>query len=136
MTEANEMMLNKSMNFLKDTKNYLSNLVDNLGYDRYLMIDPESGKILTNEENRELMRPDIHTYQKLVNLCAHMTYNPDHAPYNIAVQKCSRQIIGRVLCEFDTTPVIRIKGLCKQSSMDRYFQLIEPKIGEGNYNVF
>ena len=103
---------------------------------RYLLIDPKSGKILTNEENRELMRPDIHTYQKLVNLCAHMTYNPDHAPYNIAVQKCSRQIIGRVLCEFDTTPVIRIKGLCKQSSMDRYFQLIEPKIGEGNYNVF
>ena len=33
MTEANEMMLNKSMTFLKDTKSYLSNLVDNLGYD-------------------------------------------------------------------------------------------------------
>ena len=33
MTEANERMLNNSIKFLKDKRKYLSNLVDNGGYD-------------------------------------------------------------------------------------------------------
>ena len=47
-------------------------------------------------------------------------------------QKCKRKLIGRVMCEFESKPFIRIKGLCQQSTIDRDFVLIEPKLGEGN----
>ena len=42
---------------------------------------------------------------------------------------------GNCLCEFENTPVIKIKGLCQQSQIDRDFQLIDPKIGEGKVDV-
>ena len=85
------------------------------------------------EENKKMIRPDYHTYQKLVNICLHLTTNPDPEPFYAKFEKCTRQSpwIGRILCEFETTPVIAIKGLCEQSTMDKEFQLIEPKIGEG-----
>ena len=99
---------------------------------RYEMKDPDTGDILTNEDNKEFIRPESHTYQKLVYICAAFSTLKGYLPYRLILQKCKRKIVGRVLCEFETTPVIRIKGLCKQSRIDREFQLIEPNIGEGN----
>ena len=57
---------------------------------------------------------------------------PDKEPYFFP-QKCTREIIGRVMCEFDNTPVIRLKGLCEGSTIDRSFQLIDPSFGESKY---
>ena len=101
---------------------------------RYDFIDPETGEILTNAEIKKVMRPESHTYQKLVHICAYVTNDPGKHPYKLSLQKCKRKVVGRVLCEFESTPVIRIKGLCSKSPIDRDFQLIDPTIGEGKIN--
>ena len=46
----------------------------------YELIDPENGNLLLNDENRKLILPDGHTYQKLVHICPHITTNPFHYP--------------------------------------------------------
>ena len=50
-------------------------------------------------------------------------------------QSCSRKFAGRMVCEFEKMPCFRIKGLCAKSSIDRMFQLIDPKPGQGSENV-
>ena len=50
----------------------------------------------------------------------------------IRFQKCKRKFIGRVLCEFPSLPRIHIKGLCKENTMDRDYQLMAPEPTQGN----
>ena len=47
----------------------------------------------------------------LVYICAYLQSDITHPPYRFGLQKCKRKIIGRILCEFENTPVIKIKGL-------------------------
>ena len=111
----------------------------------YDMIDPDTEDSLISEESKKLLKPDYHTYHKLVPICVHLTTYEAILPFVAQFEKCTRQApwIGRILCEFETPPIIRIKGLCEQSTMDRQLQLIDPKIGEGksfakfhNYFIF
>ena len=103
------------------------------------MFDPETGETLINDINRKFLTKEHHSYQKLVNLCLQSDYNPKNnkkQPYNLLYyyQKCNRNWLGKVLCEFEELPTIKIKGLCKNSPIDRNFQLLEQKVGEGkNY---
>ena len=91
--------------------------------------DPETGKLLITDENREIINRDDHTYQKLKDLCICIADAIKN--FHIMWQKCTRKVIGRIFCEFDEHPNIKIKGLCDQSSIDRAYQLIDPTIGEG-----
>ena len=99
----------------------------------YDMIDPDTRDSLISKENKKLLKPDYHTYQKLTHICLHLTLDKGILPFVSKFEKCTRkaQWIDRILCQFETTPVINIKGLCEQSTMDTQFQLIDPKIGEG-----
>ena len=102
----------------------------NLGI--YDILHPETGSLLLNEVNKHFIIKDGHTYQKLAHICLLINYRPDReGPSKFHHQKCKRKIIGRVLCEFKASPIIRIKGLCQQSTIDRDFLLIDPKLGEG-----
>ena len=91
--------------------------------------DPETGKLLITDENREIINRDDHTYQKMKDLCISIV--DVIKDFNIMWVKCTRKIVGRIFCEFDEHPNIKIKGLCDQSSIDRAYQLIDPTIGEG-----
>ena len=98
----------------------------------YDFVNPETGQTLINEENKEHIGMDGHSYQQLVENCLVCSSNKENdPPVRCGWQKCNRKYTGRVYCEFDSTPAIKIKGLCKKSLIDRDFQLIEPKINEG-----
>ena len=101
----------------------------------YAVEDPETGENLLNEENLAWFKKDHHTYQKLVHLCViFLNYNDrreDNDPLVLFWQKCTRKFVGRVFCEFTNRPTLHIKGLCKDSPIDRNFQLIDPQPGQG-----
>ena len=97
----------------------------------YDMKHPETGQPLINEENRKSIHREGHSYEILENVCFVVAVRIGEDPM-LHFQKCKRKLIGRVMCEFESKPLIRIKGLCQQSPIDRDFVLIEPKLGEGN----
>ena len=92
------------------------------------LIDPETGKNLITDENKKFIAMAIHSYEILEDICLHCSGN---TRLECNWQKCKKKLVGRVLCEFDKTPAIRIKGLCQQSPIGRDFLLIEPKPDEG-----
>ena len=97
----------------------------------YSFVDPETGEELINKENMEFIAKAIHSYQILEDICLHC--GPGKTAIKCNWQKCKRKLVGRVLCEFESIPAIKIKGLCKQSPIDRDFILIDPKQYEGKY---
>ena len=101
---------------------------------QFEMFDPETGEPLVNDINRQFLRQEVHSYQKLVDLCLESIYyhgQKNKYGLNYAWQKCNRNWVGKVLCEFKELPTIKIKGLCKNSPIDRDFQLITQNVGEG-----
>ena len=101
----------------------------------YDMEDPETGEILTNEINKAYINPEDHTYQKLVQICMMLDTYYWGENMIIRFQKCKRKFIGRVLCEFPSLPRIHIKGLCKENTMDRDYQLMAPEPTQGKKNT-
>ena len=103
------------------------------------VFDPETGEPLLNDINKQFVHNEVHSYQKLVHLCFECVYYPPwenaHNEYNFLYffQKCNRNYVGKVLCEFEELPTIKIKGLCKNSPIDRNFQLLETKVGDGKF---
>ena len=97
-------------------------------------IDPETGEDLITDDNKKFIAMAIHSYQILEDICLHCSGITN---LECNWQKCKRKLVGRILCEFDQTPAIRIKGLCKHSPIDRDFLLIEPAPDEGmdTYNI-
>ena len=90
---------------------------------------------MITEENKKFIYRDGHSYEKQTQTCvAHCSRGGIKNPY-YGFQKCKRKLIGRVMCEFESSPFIRIKGLCQQSTIDRDFYLIEPKLGEGKESL-
>ena len=106
---------------------------------KFNFFDPDTGEPLVNDENWQFLSNEVHSYQKLVNLCLQSDYNPEYTnyenrtfPLGFYYQKCNRNWVGKVLCEFEEPPIIKIKGLCKNSPVDRDFQLLQQYVGEGN----
>ena len=97
----------------------------------YDFVDRETGQSLINEENRKFMKREIISYQILEDICMNCYTPSSNDDLNCAWQKCSRKQVGRVICEFTSTPAIRIKGLCSQAPIDKDFLLMEPKPNEG-----
>lgn len=100
----------------------------------FAFVDPETGESLITEENDKFITKAKHSYQVLEDICLHCC-GPGERLIKCNWQKCKRKRIERVLCEFETTPAIRIKGLCKQSPINRDFQLVEtnPEKGTNTY---
>ena len=103
---------------------------------QFEMYNPSTGEPLINDINRQFLDKEGHSYQKLVDLCFQSSFHPRQLSkfkYGLRYiwQKCNRNFIGKVLCEFQELPTIKIKGLCKNSPIDRDFQLISQKNGEG-----
>ena len=43
----------------------------------YDIVEPDIGELLTNDVNKELFYKEVHTYQKVVNMCVHFWKNMD-----------------------------------------------------------
>ena len=98
----------------------------------YNVVDRETGESLINAENKKYIETETQSYQILEEICMNIRYYPPPKDkLTFGWTKCNRKFIGRVMCEFNSTPEIKVKGLCKQSPIDKDFLLIDPKPGEG-----
>ena len=98
--------------------------------------DPETGELLLNDQNRKYLATVYHSYKILKDLClaafvAREEWLLAGKKYFYTWEKCEREIWGRVLCEFDDIPIITIKGFCSKELMDKKYQLIDVKPGQG-----
>ena len=96
--------------------------------------DPVTGKILTNDLNRKYIVRQYATYESPETMCLMVVADLDK-DIRFEWQACSRKFAGRMVCEFEKMPFFRIKGLCAKSPIDRMFQLIDPRPGQGSEYV-
>ena len=100
----------------------------------FAVYDPDSGDNLMTKENERFFAPIKESYHMMVEMCPvfQMTTNPDKEDPKIHWQKCSRKgYFGRIFCEFPKFPSIHIKGLCKESTMDRNYILLAIESNQG-----
>jgi len=90
---------------------------------------------LTNDLNKKYIYRLAASYENTEIMCLTVNINDIEAKLKFQHFTCPRKIGGRMVCEFEKTPFFKIKGLCVKSPIDRMFQLIDPRPGQGNYPV-